>query len=268
MKSFQKGIALPIAYIIATLTIFSCSENDVQPHPTNGAIRIAETWAIGSATRVELWATEALFSGYNQITFLLYDSVTGQRVTDADLQLHPRMQMTDKAHSCPFENPKRKTTNTYEGAVLFTMPSGETGSWTLEVDVSRSTNVGKAILPVNVLPKSPSPIAMFNTPSGERVVLATLFFKQPVIGSNPFEIVAFRAHGHDWEPHKELQFTMHTEMPSMDHGSPNNVNPVHDHDGHYQGKVNFTMSGDWRIHLEIESKEESFGTRSFDVSVK
>jgi hypothetical protein len=41
------------------------------------------------------------------------------------------------------------------------------------------------------------------------------------------------------------------EMPSMGHGSPNNVNPVHTGNGHYKGTVNFTMTGDWRIHLKL-----------------
>jgi hypothetical protein len=41
------------------------------------------------------------------------------------------------------------------------------------------------------------------------------------------------------------------EMPSMGHGSPNNVDPTHSADGHYEGQVNFTMTGLWRINLNI-----------------
>lgn len=37
----------------------------------------------------------------------------------------------------------------------------------------------------------------------------------------------------------------------MGHGSPNNVNPTNSGKGHYKGKVNFTMAGDWRINLDI-----------------
>lgn len=40
-------------------------------------------------------------------------------------------------------------------------------------------------------------------------------------------------------------------MPSMGHGSPNNVNPVHIEKGHYRGKVNFTMTGEWQIKLKV-----------------
>ena len=41
------------------------------------------------------------------------------------------------------------------------------------------------------------------------------------------------------------------EMPSMGHGSPNNVNPIHLANGHYIGKVNFTMTGLWKIKLKL-----------------
>ncbi|MDZ7648356.1 MAG: FixH family protein [Cytophagales bacterium] len=44
-------------------------------------------------------------------------------------------------------------------------------------------------------------------------------------------------------------------MPSMGHGSPNNVNPTHSSKGSYKGKVNFTMTGDWRLNLNISQGE-------------
>jgi len=53
-----------------------------------------------------------------------------------------------------------------------------------------------------------------------------------------------------------LTIVMTPEMPSMGHGSPNNVDPVSVGKGHYKGKVNYTMTGDWRLHFKI-SKSES-----------
>jgi hypothetical protein len=41
-------------------------------------------------------------------------------------------------------------------------------------------------------------------------------------------------------------------MPSMGHGSPNNVNPTSTGKGHYKGKVNFTMTGEWKINVAIK----------------
>ena len=42
------------------------------------------------------------------------------------------------------------------------------------------------------------------------------------------------------------------QMPTMGHGSPNNVNPVHMEMGHYVGKVNFSMGGYWEINVKIK----------------
>ena len=56
------------------------------------------------------------------------------------------------------------------------------------------------------------------------------------------------------------------EMPSMGHGSPNNVNPVHTGNGHYSGTVNFTMTGDWRIHLKITQNGRVISEKAyFDI---
>jgi hypothetical protein len=46
------------------------------------------------------------------------------------------------------------------------------------------------------------------------------------------------------------------EMPSMGHGSPNNVDPVYTADGRYEGKVNFTMTGYWKVNMVIRDAED------------
>lgn len=50
----------------------------------------------------------------------------------------------------------------------------------------------------------------------------------------------------------DYEVEINPEMPSMGHGSPNNVNPVHTAKGHYTGKVNFTMTGLWRVHIKLK----------------
>ena len=51
-------------------------------------------------------------------------------------------------------------------------------------------------------------------------------------------------------------------MPSMGHGSPNNVNPVFTTKGHYKGKVNFTMTGDWRLDFTISGDGSTFANHA------
>ena len=58
-----------------------------------------------------------------------------------------------------------------------------------------------------------------------------------------------------WPYEPYLVVEIDPEMPAMNHGSPNNVNPVHIGNGHYKGVANFTMTGWWRINLVIKDGE-------------
>lgn len=53
------------------------------------------------------------------------------------------------------------------------------------------------------------------------------------------------------EPATDLHLQIDPQMPSMGHGSPGNVHPVHEGDGVYRGRVNFTMSGYWIVHVTV-----------------
>ena len=57
-------------------------------------------------------------------------------------------------------------------------------------------------------------------------------------------------------------------MPSMDHGSPNSEGPVHVAKGHYKGKANFTMTGEWRLHLELATQSTVLDEKYFDIVVE
>jgi hypothetical protein len=59
-------------------------------------------------------------------------------------------------------------------------------------------------------------------------------------------------------------------MPSMGHGSPNNVQPSHVGKGHFSGKANFTMTGDWNLAMRISDSTGAAqsSNKSFDLLVK
>jgi hypothetical protein len=72
----------------------------------------------------------------------------------------------------------------------------------------------------------------------------------------------------DWPYEPYLAVEIEPEMPSMNHGSPNNVNPTHIGDGHYKGVVNFTMTGWWRVNMKIKDGEGNILTDDvyFDIT--
>jgi hypothetical protein len=92
--------------------------------------------------------------------------------------------------------------------------------------------------------------------------------KEWKVGNNPFEVTVHRMESMmSFPAATDLAIEIIPEMPSMGHGSPNNVNPVHIANGHYLGSVNFTMTGEWRINLIIKKGDRTITKKAwFDIA--
>jgi hypothetical protein len=258
-----------ICFIIASF--FSCSDQDIEAVPTAGLTKLSEGYALGAAAKVEFWAHEELFAGYNQIYFALYDSLTGQPITESHIHINPIMQMQTMSHSCPVEEPESEAVKTlFPAAILFTMPSGDMGSWKLEAKVHNHVNglFGTISFDVNVKSATPSRVISFQASSGERFYMSYFFPEKQKVGINEFEVIAFTSVEGEFVPAENLIMKLTPEMPSMDHGSPNNEDPVHVAKGHYKGKANFTMTGEWRLHLELATQSTVLDEKYFDIVVE
>lgn len=268
MKSSYSRIFAALL-LCAVMAVQSCSEDDAKPDPTMQLQKIGTAYARGAATKVELHSKESLFAGYNTVVISLFDSVSGNPLTNAEVLLQPLMTMTTMTHSCPVENPQGALDGVFRGAIVFTMPSGDAGTWELEVQVDNHDNgkSGVAVLPIEVVQPTPGRLLVFQSDGGKRYYLASHFEAPLKVGVNNFEVVAFTMHSGDYVALEDLSMKLTPEMPSMDHGSPNNTDPVHNSAGHYHGKVNFTMTGEWRLSLELTDGNTPLGTRYFDVIV-
>ena len=87
----------------------------------------------------------------------------------------------------------------------------------------------------------------------------------PKVGINDFELATHKKQSMmSWPFADSFSITAEPEMPDMGHGSPNNVDPVHISNGHYVGKINFTMDGYWNIKLRLETAGQ-FHEMDFDI---
>ena len=268
---FIKNILPILCSFSAALFVFSCNENDIEAIPTTGLTKISEGYALGAAAKVEVWAAEELFAGYNQLYFALYDSLTGSVITESHIHIHPIMEMAAMTHSCPVEEPESEAVKKlFPAAVLFTMPSGDMGNWKLETKVHNHVNglFGNALFNLNVKSTTPSQVISFKSSSGEKYYLSYRFPEKQKVGINDFEVIAYTAVEGEFIPAENLSIKLTPEMPSMDHGSPNNEDPVHNANGHYLGKANFTMTGEWRLHMELTDGSNILGAKYFDVLVE
>lgn len=96
-------------------------------------------------------------------------------------------------------------------------------------------------------------------------VLVALELDAPRVGKNPFAVKVTR-HG-DGQPVTDLVVSVVPDMPSMGHGSSGNIDPTHVGDGRYEGSVNLTMPGEWRIVFDFVRDGDSVGTIDYDISI-
>ncbi|MBL0145251.1 MAG: FixH family protein [Chitinophagaceae bacterium] len=256
MKKIILSIFLPALLFI--LVISSCKkEENVEPDPTLGLTKQAEGYAVGAATKVVVYTKEALvYTGYNKFYIALYDSVTGKRVDEAHIHLMPMMNMGAMQHSAPYDNPisENAANHLFPCSVVFIMPSMGGGSWTVNLNVHNhvSDKEGELTIPFTVVDPAKSKMKSFTAAhDGGKYFISLIEPSAPKVGINDMEIAIYkRATMMSFPADSSLLVTLTPEMPTMGHGSPNNVNPAHTGNGHYKGKVNFTMTGLWKLNLD------------------
>jgi len=214
------------------------------------------TWPVrGAAVSIEIWNDGPLKDGYAPLYMVLRDSLhVDQLVPDAHIMMMPMVDgLGSGVADAPYEEPEGSDVEgRFQGAVLFPFA----GPWILHTTVHNHLNNQEAevMIPVTVNLATPTERYQFSDPDDSAT--STLIAWAPTtiadhVGYNDMELVIFthQANGR-WTPDSSHTFTIKTEMPSMGHGSDGNVEPTHRAKGHYFGKVNFTMAGEWTVTAE------------------
>jgi hypothetical protein len=242
--------------IIAATT--SCTKNDVLKNfDETGKKKITEITLKGTAIKATLYSRcDSLFVGYNPLYIRLTDTQTNSEITNANIILLPMMDMGTMQHSCPAEQPVYTVADkAYTAAAAFTMEGDMGWTLTLTITFNGNTYTNEIPLVVKATPSTIKLIASIKNQDGVPYYVA-LIHPQTIeqkIGLNDLEIGIYkRVSMTEYFPAVDgMAVSFIPTMPSMGHSSPNNVNPVFTSKGHYQGKVNFTMSGDWQLDFTI-----------------
>lgn len=269
---------IQFAYLIASLVLVpSCSVDDTDPEAADELVQVASVTSEKSYFDILFYAEDSLFVGYNRVYFKVTEKSSGNVLNQATISLFPLMDMVTFKHACPVENPEAaaNTDGLFSGAVLFSMP-GSNNSWSLSAKVAANGLTDSVYFPISKV--------VGTDPVKKIVVIDSLstgpgtwkITKHPVslveppkwkVGNNPFEItVHTMASMMSFPCCNDLTVEITPEMPSMGHGSPNNVNPVLTKNGHYVGTVNFTMTGAWRINMVFKQDGRIIGKNAwFDI---
>jgi YtkA-like len=270
MKSLYSIIAM-----FAFLPLFmACSKDDTPaPDPLLGLTKEGTV----AGARVEIWSKTALFAGYNELTVAVYDSANpAKRIEESHIQFMPVMTMNMNGmtyqHSAPIENPAENAVKgVFPGAIIFQMASMG-GSWKLKLHLHNHLNnrEGELEWPITVAQPEQAMVKTLVATDNSKLIIAWRQKSTCKVGINDFELACYKMQDMMSFPAvTDFTCAITPEMPSMNHGSPNNVDPLHNGNGHYLGKVNFTMTGDWRIHIQLKKNGTDIAAPFyFDTLVK
>jgi hypothetical protein len=245
----------------AILFIFSaCSKKaEVTPNTTiTGKVKVGTAYATGAAIKVTLYQDTTYLTGYNKIYFTLADSASGAAIATATATISTSMDMgMGSMMMCPVEQPVyTASSKLYTGASVFNMATGNgMGQWDVMVSVTNpSTNKqGVASFMVNVNNSRYSMIATATGTDGNTYMITLVNPLKPQIGMNSLELlVDMQNMDMSYSPVSTLAVKFTPEMPAMQNMTSNeNVNPTPTANGHYVGKVNLSMTGEWNLDINL-----------------
>lgn len=267
----MKNLILLSVFILAGI-LTSCTKDDTGVSPTIPIsiqkIKLAEGFSVG--TKIELYADDTLRTGYNRLYIRVLDSATNAVVRDAHLSIHPEMDMGSMKHSCPTEQTPSAviTGDLFPAATIFTMAGSNMNKWSITIEFHNhiSDRESEITFPISVVSGS-FPPKIFMGSDGKAMILSMLPVAKPIVGMNDVEFAVFTSASDVFTPVDDLTMTITPEMPSMGHGSPNNVNPTAKGNGHYTGKVNFIMTGEWKITLDLLRSGTTIGKQFFMITL-
>jgi hypothetical protein len=232
---------------------------------------IGETYILGAAAKAKVYSEKDLFVGYNKIFVAMFDSVSNTRLNDGHFDLTPMMDMGMMQHSSPVEvtDESIPSDKFWKAAIVFIMPSSA-GKWTLNLTFHnhKTDKEGEGELEVNVINPTTSVMKSFKASDSTKLFVTLIQPATPKIGLNNFEISIHKKDMMGFPAVNDYTVEIEPTMPSMGHGSPNNVNPVFTSMGHYIGKVNFTMTGLWNVKITLKKNGVTIDNKqSFDITL-
>ena len=251
-----------ITVLLFTIIAFSC-QNTEEPtpfEPFKDMLSISSSATGIGAIKMDVYMNEAPFVGFNGVFVDVYDSISHERLSDWDLSFAPLMTMVMNGntmkHTCPVEKPVfDEELKAFVGASVFVMPTTDMGMWEFEINYQNSAVEGSLKFEIMVVEKDNPALISFVSESNpaKKYFVALIEPSTPDVGINNFELGIYTKESMMSFPSTdEMTVTIEPEMPSMGHGSPDNVDPVSTGNGHYTGTVNFTMTGLWHVNMKIE----------------
>lgn len=239
----------------AAVLFTACNrDNAIQPPLTTHFQKIGESEVGG--TSLELFALTDLHTGFNKIFLRLTNNSTNKTVTEAHLTVMASSTVNSTSVIAPVEPVASVIPHNdfFECAVVFQNPSvGQNKDWNIEIDLHNQDSGEETHIVVPVHVEEAHCCASFIGSDNQEYVLSMSDMKSFVVGLNSIDVTLHRldSSGLFFQTVEDAEIHVVPDMPDMGHSSPGNIDPTLATRGHYTGKLNFTMSGAWRITTSV-----------------
>lgn len=249
-----------ISMMLIAVTFVACKKEKITPVPTTPTENPLEGYTkiktlSNSTHTIDLYKKGSAFeTGYNTIVFQI-KTLSGEVVSNAQPTWSPVMHMSSMNHGCPKSSITNPTSSSiYEGYIVFTMASSATDNWTIDIDytINGTSYTANGTLQVNE--SSKRRVFSFTGSDLENYIVAMAEPSSPKTGINDLKATIHRMDNMmTFTQVDNFTVKIDPRMPSMgNHGSPNNVNLTQNaSDNYYYGKLSLTMSGYWKINLQV-----------------
>lgn len=168
------------------------------------------------------------------------------------------MEMMDLSHSAPFSKLTEvdKKNGIFEGYIIFQMAGNDQESWNLDFDINSEGNTHSLSDVLDVNQSERQNVSVFMDEDGQSYTLALIEPTDPGVKRNDAVMGLFKMESmEEFSVVDNFTIKVDPRMLGMgNHSSPNNGDLTQDSDGFYHGKLNFTMSGYWKINMILENE--------------
>lgn len=239
----------------------SCSSDSDEIIPVNEVADLVKIQTMENEShQVELYSTSGqLEQGYNKIFLRIKDKSDQKYVTNASIQWKPIMHMETTQHSAPISEVTKTsaTESLYEGFIVFQMAENPSEYWSLTLDYIVNGENYTLTDSIAVPASQRKRVTVFTGTDGIKYILALIDPASPKVATNNISMGVFKMENMMTFPVVNgYKVKIDPRMPSMgNHSSPNNVDLVQSQEDHlYFGELTLTMTGYWKINLQLENK--------------
>ncbi|TXH23386.1 MAG: hypothetical protein E6Q95_00335, partial [Chitinophagaceae bacterium] len=243
--------------IMLVISFASCSKQNMSSITMNETDSLQKLTTFKNTThQVDIYTKSGkLQQGYNKIYFQVKD-INQQLVQDITANWLPMMHMTSMSHSGPHSTIQKvaNSKGLYEGYIVFQMAGNESEYWDLTINYTIDnhdfTVKEKLIVPAF----SKRNVVTFTGTDNQSYIIALVQPQQPKVAVNDIQAMVFKKQDMmNYPVVNGYTIKIDPRMPSMgNHGTPNNIDLTQTQiNGIYQGKLSLTMTGYWKINLQL-----------------